>query len=153
MHTSLIYPNEATCGNWRNQEKLIYHQSAPCPNSGGTSKTFTKVILVNANQSSFIRTCPEKQPKSKLVEMKRQNFKRKEHYFGYKTNTLNKLLVLPCLSHKAKKTSISFTFNRWGSSNKDDSLNGSNELFTPEKLSTCQTNIERKSWKDSEGLI
>lgn len=68
---------------------------------------FIKVILVNANQSSFIPTCPEKQPKSKLVERERQNFKRKEHYFGYKTNhssaTLNKLLVLQCLSHKAKR--------------------------------------------------
>lgn len=27
------------------------------------------------------------------------------------------------------------------------------ELFTPEKLSTCQTNTERENWKDSEGLI
>ena len=67
-------------------------------------------------------TCPEKQSKSKLVEIKK-NFKLKEHCFGYKTNhssaTLNRLLSL-------KKASVSFTFNRWGSSNKRGSLNGSN---------------------------
>lgn len=83
---------------------------------------FIKVILVNGNQSSLISTCPEKQPK--FVEMRRQNFKCKEHCFGYKTNhssaTLNKLLVLQCLSLKAKKASISFTFYRWGSYNKGD---------------------------------
>lgn len=48
------------------------------PRFMGNWQTFIKVTLASAKQVSFLPTCPESQPKSKLTEMNRQNFKCKE---------------------------------------------------------------------------
>lgn len=141
-------------GTMTNHQKLIYHQSAPCWDSGDTGKMFIKVTLASANQASFTPTCPGQQPKSK---MKRQNFKWKKHGFGYKTNhsfvTLNKLLVIAASFSLSENSINSFPFN-WGGGapNKGDSLNGSNGTITPDKLSNCQRIIEWESLNGSRRL-